>query len=281
MGRTLPTFRQLIDDAIARWSKFRRALRREDQEYFDRLFRHVRSYTQAATYQASDNPMEAILLSIALDQEKRLDVLERAVQPPEVPAGVTFTLNAASESCSLPEPDTALTSTLDAPAQLGPASPLELSADCIFTPNDSGESCSPPEAGAGSTHRRHSAGRSRRSALAEAAGASVTCSPQETGVGSTWSPPEAGVGSTWSPPEEYLEQPDVPRSVSENEQPGTDPPPDAGQLSGTGQQRSPGRQRHTHGQPDTTAWLDFRSLPEPARDEAVADRAEPETPPAD
>ncbi len=78
MGRTVPTFRQLIDDAIARWAKFRRALRREDQEYFDRLFRRVRTYTQAATYQASDNPMEAILLSIALDQEKRLDALEHA-----------------------------------------------------------------------------------------------------------------------------------------------------------------------------------------------------------
>jgi hypothetical protein len=78
MGRTVPTFRQLIDDAITRWAKFRRALRREDQEYFDRLFRRVRTYTQAATYQASDNPMEAILLSIALDQEKRLDALERA-----------------------------------------------------------------------------------------------------------------------------------------------------------------------------------------------------------
>ena len=87
MGRTVPTFRQLIDDAIARWSKFRRALRREDQEYFDRLFRRVRSYTQAATYQANDNPMEAILLSIALDQEKRLDALERAAQPPETGAG--------------------------------------------------------------------------------------------------------------------------------------------------------------------------------------------------
>jgi len=83
MGRTVPTFRQLIEDAMARWSKFRRALRREDQEYFDRVFRRVRSYTQAATYQASDNPMEAILLSIALDQEKRLDALERAAQPPE------------------------------------------------------------------------------------------------------------------------------------------------------------------------------------------------------
>jgi hypothetical protein len=109
MGRTVPTFRQLIDDAIARWAKFRRALRREDQEYFDRLFRRVRSYTQAATYQASDNPMEAILLSIALDQEKRLDALERAAPrqvgaalPPGTDAGSTFTLNASSEAWSPP-----------------------------------------------------------------------------------------------------------------------------------------------------------------------------------
>jgi hypothetical protein len=70
---------QLIEDAAARWSKFRRALRREDQEHFDRLFRSVRRYTQAATYQCHDNPMEAILLSIALDLEKRLWSMEHPV----------------------------------------------------------------------------------------------------------------------------------------------------------------------------------------------------------
>jgi hypothetical protein len=78
MGRTVPTFVQLIEQAMAHWLKFRRALRREDQEYFDKIFRRVRWYTQAATYQCNDSPMEAILLSIALDQEKRLDSLERA-----------------------------------------------------------------------------------------------------------------------------------------------------------------------------------------------------------
>jgi hypothetical protein len=77
MGRTVPTFRQLIEVTAERWAKFRRALRREDQEHFDRLFRSVRFYTQAATYQCNDNPMEAILLSIALDQEKRLHTLEQ------------------------------------------------------------------------------------------------------------------------------------------------------------------------------------------------------------
>src|SRR5579863_5297012 len=79
MGRTVPTFRQLIEEATQRWSKFRRALRREDQVHFDHLFHRVRCYTQAATYQCNDDPMQSILLSIALEQEKRLDALERAL----------------------------------------------------------------------------------------------------------------------------------------------------------------------------------------------------------
>ena len=77
MGRTLPTFVQLIEATVQKWQKFRRALRREDQGHFDRLFHRVRCYTQAATYQCNDNPMEAILLSIALDQEKRITALEK------------------------------------------------------------------------------------------------------------------------------------------------------------------------------------------------------------
>jgi hypothetical protein len=80
MGRTVPTFREQIQQAAEHWVKFRRTLRREDQQHFDRLFRIVRSYTYAATYQCHDNPMEAIVLSIALGQEKRLEAIERALQ---------------------------------------------------------------------------------------------------------------------------------------------------------------------------------------------------------
>jgi rubrerythrin len=80
MGRTVPTFRQRIEEAAQHWAKFRRALRHEEQAHFDRLFLCVRSYTQAATYQASDNPMEAILLAIALEQEKRIAALERLAE---------------------------------------------------------------------------------------------------------------------------------------------------------------------------------------------------------
>jgi hypothetical protein len=99
MGRTVPTFVQLIQQAAERWKKFRRALRREDQPHFDRLFVRVRCYTQAATYQCHDNPMEAILLSIALDQEKRVYAIEKALQN----AGVLCEI-ARMDSGSLPEP---------------------------------------------------------------------------------------------------------------------------------------------------------------------------------
>jgi hypothetical protein len=80
MGRTVPTFRQLVEAATQHWAEFRRALRREDQEHFDRLFLRVRLYTQAATYQCNDDPMEAILLAIALDQEKRLHAIEKVLR---------------------------------------------------------------------------------------------------------------------------------------------------------------------------------------------------------
>jgi hypothetical protein len=99
MGRTVPTFVQLIQQAAERWKKFRRALRREDQPHFDRLFIRVRCYTQAATYQCHDNPMEAILLSIALDQEKRLSAVEKVLQN----AGVLCEIAARMDYRPLPE----------------------------------------------------------------------------------------------------------------------------------------------------------------------------------
>ena len=123
MGRTVPTFRQLVDDAIARWAKFRRALRREDQEYFDRLFRRVRSYTQAATYQASDNPMEAILLSIALDHEKRLAALERAALPSEE---IPEQLDAPGSPDENEQPNTQLDTQLDTQPDTQPGTNQQL-----------------------------------------------------------------------------------------------------------------------------------------------------------
>jgi hypothetical protein len=42
MGRTVPTFTMVVQQELQSWSKFRRGLRRDDQEAFDELFRAAR-----------------------------------------------------------------------------------------------------------------------------------------------------------------------------------------------------------------------------------------------
>lgn len=76
MGRTVPTYVQLISEQAAKWSKFRRALRREDQMHFDRLIASVRYYSPAGAFQTSDDPRESIVLSMLLDLQKRVAELE-------------------------------------------------------------------------------------------------------------------------------------------------------------------------------------------------------------
>jgi len=70
----------LIQEATDRWKEFRRTLRREDRPHFHPLFTPVRCYTPAETYQAHDNPMEAVLLPIALDTQRRLEAVEKVLQ---------------------------------------------------------------------------------------------------------------------------------------------------------------------------------------------------------
>jgi hypothetical protein len=55
-----------------RWKPFRRALSREDQEVFDRLFARAKFHTHAAVYMAHSWPMETILLSICLEHGKMI-----------------------------------------------------------------------------------------------------------------------------------------------------------------------------------------------------------------
>ncbi len=80
MGRTVPTFVVQVQQLEAKWSKFRRCLRFEDRVEFDRLLKSVRYYTPSAMYQCSDDPREAVVLSILLDLQKRIKVLEEKMK---------------------------------------------------------------------------------------------------------------------------------------------------------------------------------------------------------
>ena len=85
MGRTLPSAMMVFDAEQSRWSKFRRALRREDQETFDGIFRDARKHVSAMAYASSPVPMEAVLLAMLLDARKAVGMLEKRVQALESP----------------------------------------------------------------------------------------------------------------------------------------------------------------------------------------------------
>jgi hypothetical protein len=79
MGRTLATFTQLVQQEIDSWSRYRRALRREDQQAFDALFAAARHHTPSGAYLARETPFEVMLLSMLIEQQKRMVILQQKV----------------------------------------------------------------------------------------------------------------------------------------------------------------------------------------------------------
>jgi hypothetical protein len=72
MGRTVLPFSQVLEQEIQEWRKFRRGLRREDQQFLDRLFEEARLHVQAGVYASRPWPFETILVSILIEHEKVL-----------------------------------------------------------------------------------------------------------------------------------------------------------------------------------------------------------------
>jgi len=80
MGRTNPTFRDVLRALEDRWQPFRRALRYEDQKRFDQLLTHARNHADAAGNLNHQSPVIPVLVAIAVAQERRLDELEARVE---------------------------------------------------------------------------------------------------------------------------------------------------------------------------------------------------------
>lgn len=72
MGRTVLPFSQVLEQEIQEWRKFRRGLRKEDQQFLDRLFERARLHVQAGVYASRPWPFETILISILIEHEKAL-----------------------------------------------------------------------------------------------------------------------------------------------------------------------------------------------------------------
>lgn len=80
MGRTVLPFSRVLEQEVQEWKKFRRGLRKEDQQFLDRLFEEARLHVQAGVYASRPWPFETILISILLEHEKALVELKSKIR---------------------------------------------------------------------------------------------------------------------------------------------------------------------------------------------------------
>lgn len=77
MGRTLPTIVQTLQAEEEAWKLFRRALRREDQDAFDALWRFARYHAAPASMASRPMPFEAALMAMMVAVERQIMEMER------------------------------------------------------------------------------------------------------------------------------------------------------------------------------------------------------------
>ncbi len=80
MGRTNPTYRDVVRELEENWQQYRRALRRSDKPHFDRLFEHAREHADAAGYLNHHQPEITLLISVVLEQEKRIEAFHECLR---------------------------------------------------------------------------------------------------------------------------------------------------------------------------------------------------------
>ena len=77
MGRTVPSFRPALEMEIETWKDFKRALNPKDKELFDKILDYARVHADAGSMAARPLLSEFFFASIALEQEKKIEELEK------------------------------------------------------------------------------------------------------------------------------------------------------------------------------------------------------------
>jgi hypothetical protein len=80
MGRTIPSWRIVVDEELAGLARFRQFLRPEERTVFDDLAAQCRIYASYAGVLASPVKEVPLLLSMIFAQHKRLMELEKRIR---------------------------------------------------------------------------------------------------------------------------------------------------------------------------------------------------------
>jgi len=78
MGRSFESVRMSVRETTERWARVKRALKREDQVYADRLIEMAKKHSSEGFY-AFDDPLEAAMFSALVEMLKEMD--RRDVDP--------------------------------------------------------------------------------------------------------------------------------------------------------------------------------------------------------
>jgi hypothetical protein len=78
MGRSFESVRMGVREVAERWTRVKRALKREDQVYADRLIVMAKRHSSEGFY-AFDDPLEAAMFSALVEMLKEMD--RRDVDP--------------------------------------------------------------------------------------------------------------------------------------------------------------------------------------------------------
>jgi len=76
LGKTVESYRMVLDREVQRWSGFARALRKQDRAAFNQLMDICRNYGSAGSNATRPVVFEAMVMSILLHQQKNLNELE-------------------------------------------------------------------------------------------------------------------------------------------------------------------------------------------------------------
>jgi len=80
LGRTVPSYRQALEEEIMRWEGFKRALRDKDEEAFDRMMNACRIYASAGGMATRPILAEAMFMSILLSQKRELMEIRESLE---------------------------------------------------------------------------------------------------------------------------------------------------------------------------------------------------------
>jgi hypothetical protein len=79
MGKTVESYRLALDAEIQSWNGFARALRSDDRNAFEQIADACRNHASAGSNATRPEIFEPMMMSILLEQQKRLMRLEKEV----------------------------------------------------------------------------------------------------------------------------------------------------------------------------------------------------------